>query len=116
MQLTRLNPPLERNGFKFYPTVRFSPDGKTIAVGGTSLYFTSTPGQKSPLEGQKYLGGEVDQLAWSPDSRALALISVQPGDKVSYTLSIQPISKDVPAAGTSFYLDTKINGHVDWSR
>lgn len=59
--------------YQYYTAARVSPDGKTIAVAGSRLFFLSVPGQNSPLNG-KFLEklGEVYQIAWSPDGRALA--------------------------------------------
>jgi|GEM_PF-2506599 len=60
--------------FSYYFFARFSPDGKTIAVGGTKIFFISTPGQKSPLEGKviEGIGSSLTGLAWSPDGKAVA--------------------------------------------
>jgi WD40 repeat protein len=60
-----------------YTAAKFSPDGKTIAVGGEKIFFLSVPGQKSPLEGQVIEGySGVSQIAWSPDGQALAIRGV----------------------------------------
>jgi hypothetical protein len=60
-----------------YSEAHFSPDGKTIAIVGSKIFFVSVPGQKSPLEG-KVIDPSPDNyilsVAWSPDSQALAYI------------------------------------------
>jgi Tol biopolymer transport system component len=60
-----------------YNTARFLPDGKTIAVSGSKLFFISVPGQKSPLEGKVIdLGSETlaSAVAFSPDGKTIAAI------------------------------------------
>ncbi|HEX2913659.1 MAG TPA: hypothetical protein VH186_22840 [Chloroflexia bacterium] len=60
-----------------YNTARFSPDGKTIAVSGSKLFFVSVPGQKSPLDGRTIdLGSSasVVNIAFSPDGKTLAVV------------------------------------------
>ncbi len=88
----------------YYKCARFSPDGKTIAVAGTKLFFLSTPAQHSPLEGKVIEGiTDVDWLAWSPDGRALAVLT-------NGQLSI------VDVALGKVTLLGEASGSLDWSR
>ncbi len=51
-----------------YLDARFSPDGRTLAVAGTRVFFLSAPGQDSTLAGTALDGfTRPARLAWSPD-------------------------------------------------
>ncbi len=61
-----------------YDFARFSPDGRTVAIGGSKIFFVSVPGQpKSPLEGKSIelppQTLHIGSLAWSPDGQRLAI-------------------------------------------
>ncbi len=107
---------IENVGYKYYAAARISPDGKTIAIAGGSLAFTSVPGQKSPLDGQKFVGGEVHRVAWSPDGRAVAIIGKDlPNNKAPYTLHLQHLTGP-GVDGPTIQLEDKIAGGLDWTR
>jgi hypothetical protein len=58
----------------YYTAARFAPDGRSVAVAGSTLFFLATPGQQSTLAGKTIGGlGNITSLAWSPDGRALAV-------------------------------------------
>ncbi|MEI6043621.1 MAG: hypothetical protein WCS37_04415 [Chloroflexota bacterium] len=77
------------DGFRYYGAIRISPDGRTITVGGTSLIFLSVPSYHSPLEGQNFIGGASNSLAWSPDGRALVLLGYEPSLESKRVIHIQ---------------------------
>ncbi len=70
---------------QLYSVVRVSPDGKTLALGGSNVSFVSLPGQQSPLQGKTvdaYAGSQrnfftSERLAWSPDGKSLLVTSGQ---------------------------------------
>jgi WD40 repeat protein len=102
-----LNYPNGDPAFSYYLAARFSPDGKTIAVGGDKIFFISTPGQKSPFEG-KVIGGIGKfgiGLAWSPDGKAVAY-----SDGDTKTIKIV----DITSGKVTTLEDTGILG--DWTR
>lgn len=99
----------------FYKCARFSPDGKTIAVAGTKLFFLSTPGQHSQLEGKTIEGiTNVDWLAWSPNGRALAVLTGDTTSTGDMTHNGQLSIVDV-ASGKVTLLGIA-SGSMDWSR
>lgn len=94
-----------------FSSARFSPDGKTIAVAlPDKVLLISTPGQKSPLEGKTYSFEHPYRLSWSPDSRALAVISIG-----STTGKGSLIVFDI-ASGKQTKLAEDVGLSVDWSR
>jgi Tol biopolymer transport system component len=92
-------------GMKFYTAARFSPDGKTIAVAGSKIFFLNTPGQKSSLVGKTLEGLNPYMLAWSPDGRALLVTNST--DKTIKVVDIA--SGRVTTLATGAFLG-------DWSR
>ena len=75
LQVTHGENRADTYGLLHYPAARLSPDGKTIAIAGARLYFKSVPGQVSPLDGKTIAGlAQPARVAWSPDSRALAVV------------------------------------------
>ncbi|NWJ97824.1 MAG: PD40 domain-containing protein [Chloroflexi bacterium] len=102
-------------GFSYYGEIRISPDGHTIAVGGTSLNFLSVPGYNSPLEGQTFRGAAPISLAWSPDGRALVQVDTAPGLEPTRVIHIQNYIGEA-SGGKTFELTQNVGGGVDWSR
>ena len=75
-------------GLLHYADARISPDGKTIAVAGYTIFFVGVPGQNSPLDGKALSGvGQPRRIAWSPDGRALAF-----EDATAHTVNIVEIA------------------------
>jgi len=113
LQLTHGENQIVRDPFHYYACARISPDGKTIAVAGTKVFFLSVPGQVSPLDGKSLDGlSDVYSLSWSPDGRALAVATGQQfsPNGTGRTLSVVDIASSqvittVPGAG-----------RADWSR
>jgi WD40 repeat protein len=99
----------ESDGFKYYPAARFSPDGKTIAVLGSKIFFVSTPGQTSPLAGKTVDLYSFADFAWSPDGKGLAIMA---GATASAPNRIWMVEL---ATGRSEVLATDILS-MDWSR
>lgn len=65
-------------------TAKISHDGKTIAIGfSDGIFFLSTPGQNSPLEGKTYATNPTN-LAWSPDDQALAISQFNKNSQTYY--------------------------------
>ncbi len=59
---------------KIYTGARISPDGRTVAVAGSKIFFIGLPRQNSALNGQVIEGvAQPSRLAWSPDGRALVV-------------------------------------------
>ncbi len=112
-QLTHGENQIIRDTAHFYTSARISPDGKTIAVAGTKVFFLSVPGQVSPLDGKSLDGlSDVYSLSWSPDGRALAVARRLSSrrDDTGRSLSVVDIASgqvvtSVPGAG-----------RADWSR
>ena len=98
----------------FYSSARISPDGKTIAVLGSKLFFLSVPGRQSPLDGKiidavpAASSSRDASLAWSPDGRALAVSTQMPS-------SFQSVSIVDVASGRSILLAAN-GGGCDWTR
>lgn len=61
--------------YQYYGAARFSPDNKTIAVGGTKLFLLSVPNQQSPFANKEFDLPNISSLAFSPDGKALAVVS-----------------------------------------
>ncbi|MHB8644841.1 MAG: hypothetical protein ACYDAR_03505, partial [Thermomicrobiales bacterium] len=99
----------------FYSCARVSPDGKTIAVAGSNLFFLSVPGQHSPLDGRTLTGmGRVERLAWSPDGMALALITIP--NPNTWTLTVIDIMSGQMRVITSGATGFMGRQSVDWTR
>ena len=106
----------EINNFQYYPVARISPDGKTLAIGGVSLSFLALPDQQSRLDGQNYIGAQVQSLAWSPDGRAVVTLALEPApDKPVAVITIQDVSGQ-PLSSDPLVLAENIGTSVDWSR
>ncbi len=113
IQLTHGENQIAYPHFHYYACARISPDGKTIAVAGSKVFFLSVPGQNSPLAGKSLDGfPDVYSLAWSPDGRALAVARrlSSSRDDTGRSLSVVDIASgqivtSVPGAG-----------RADWSR
>jgi Tol biopolymer transport system component len=107
MTSSQLRP--EIGGFKYYPAARFSPDGKTIAVLGSKIFFVSTPGQNSPLAGKTVDLYSFANFAWSPDGKGLAIMAGATPNAPNRIWMV-----DI-ATGRSEVLATDIIS-MDWSR
>ena len=92
-----------------YASARISPDGKSIAVAGSQVFVLSAPGQKSPFEGHNFIkNSRPYRLAWSPDSRAIAV-----GNSTNTSITII----DLPTGKLSRIVkDTEELVSFDWSR
>jgi WD40 repeat protein len=80
------------------PTVRFSPDGKTLASGGydglIQLWNVATGEQVATLRGRV---GQIDLLEFSPDGNLLAS---EGNDEIIRLWRAPPLSEtDAPAGG-----------------
>jgi hypothetical protein len=93
------------SGLRHYRAARLSPDGNTIAIAGSVLFFRSVPGRQSALNGTVLAGlREPSALAWAPDGRALAVV-----DQATHILYVADV-----ATGRLTTLATDV-GRVDWS-
>lgn len=92
-----------------YASARISPDGKSVAVAGSSVFILSVPGQKSPFEGHSFTkNSRPYKLVWSPDSRAVAV-----GNSTNTSITII----DLPTGNLSRVVkDTEELVSFDWSR
>ncbi len=92
-----------------YASARISPDGKSVAVAGATVFLLSVPGQKSPYEGHIFnKNSRPYRLAWSPDSRAVAV-----GNSTNTSITII----DLPTGKLSRIVkDTEELVSFDWSR
>jgi WD40 repeat protein len=92
-----------------YFSARISPDGKSVAVAGASVFFLSVPGQKSPFEGHVFnRNSRPYRLVWSPDSRAIAV-----GNSTNTSITII----DLPTGNLSRIVrDAEQFVSLDWSR
>ncbi len=96
------------------PSVRFSPDGSRIAVGGwdgfTRIFDSKTRAELLSVKGQE---PHVLRVAWHPEGRKLATVEYSPDDDVPGRVSIYEAD-----TGT---LERTLTGHlksifsVDWS-
>jgi hypothetical protein len=95
----------------YYTAARFSPDGRTVAIAGSTLFFLAVPGQQSPLAGKTMDGlGNIVSLAWSPDGRALAIAARDSSTDGTGTISIVDIATGrVTSLGSAGL-------RLDWSR
>jgi Tol biopolymer transport system component len=92
-----------------YASARISPDGKTVAVAGSTVFFLSVPGQQSPFAGHSFnKNSRPYRLAWSPDSRAVAV-----GNSTNTSITILDL-----ATGqlSRIAKDTEELVSLDWSR
>jgi len=113
VQLTHGENQIVDSPFHYYASARISPDGKTVAVAGTKVFFIGVPGQNSPLAGKSLDGlSDAYALSWSPDGRALAVATGKQfaRDGTGQRLSIVDVASgqvvtSVPGAG-----------RADWSR
>ena len=72
IQLTDGRYRLQPDGY--YQCARFSPDGRTIVIAGSKVFFISAPGQQSPLDGIVLDNFNAPyRVAWSPDGQAIAV-------------------------------------------
>lgn len=93
-----------------YQTARISPTNKTVAVVGSQIFFTSMPGYKSSLDGLVVDDFEnVEGIAWSPDSAALAVNGDHNGDS---GLFLRYFDTGQIVRIAPYYL----TGGIDWSR
>ncbi len=92
-----------------YASARISPDGKSVAVAGSTVFILSVPGRKSPFEGHSFIkNSRPYRLAWSPDSRAVAV-----GNSTNTSITII----DLPTGNlTRIVKDTEELVSFDWSR
>ena len=106
---TNLSNSQNRGDQKRYEGAAFSPDGKTIAIVGSKIFFVNVPGQKSPFEGKTLdtLTGATG-LAWSPDSKQLAVVIGGPNARSLVLVNL--------ADGKTTTLADKVGGGVDWSK
>lgn len=77
----------ELAAYQSYLSASISPDGKTVAVIGTKLFFVAVPGQQSPLAGKSFdlssfggtgwlvRSGAFRSPVWTADSQSLFFIS-----------------------------------------
>lgn len=92
-----------------YASARISPDGKTVAVAGSNVFFLSVPGQKSPYEGHDFnKNSRPYRLAWSPDSRAVAV-----GNSTNTSITILDLTT---GQLSRIVKDTEELVSLDWSR
>jgi len=59
----------------YYYAGRLSPDGKTIAIAGSRLFFLAVPGQSSVYDTKAISKEARYGFAWSPDSKAMAVVT-----------------------------------------
>lgn len=100
----------------YYAAARFSPDGKTIAVGGSKLFFVSVPGKSSPFQGKvvEGLGGSsISGLAWSPDGQSVAVVVRTEGVTPKSDLKLVDLSGGQPGKITLLQEGAEA---VDWTR
>ena len=77
-------------GIAGYMDARISPDGATIAIAGSKVFFISAPGHTSPLAGKTLAApAQPVRLAWAPDSRALAV-----EDNATHTVNVVNLASD----------------------
>jgi len=108
VQLTHGENQISQDTAHFYTSARVSPDGQTVAVAGSKIFFLSVPGKHSPIEGKSIeIPSHITSLAWSPDSRALV---VGTGNGVARSLSIVDITSG------QIVMSVPGGGRADWSR
>ncbi len=92
---------------KLYEQANFAPDGKTIAIVGSKLFFVSVPASKSPFDG-KIIDGLSNPiyLAWSPDSQSVLVV-----DSEANSRSLKLVEL---ATGKVSKMVDKVGGGVDW--
>jgi Tol biopolymer transport system component len=94
-----------------FSSARFSPDGKTVAVAmNDKILLVSVPGQKSQFEGKTFTLEHPYRLAWSPDGRTLAVISVGSTTGTGTLLTLEV------ATGKQTKIADNVGVGVDWSR
>ena len=107
-------------GSLLYRDARFAPDGKTVAVAGTTIFFVSAPGQRSPLDGKTLNSSKdtyLEHLAWSPDSRTLAFLERNQDNQSSRLVKVA-LTGSEPSQPTSLANDAGdyFTGGLDWSK
>ncbi|HEX2915400.1 MAG TPA: hypothetical protein VH186_31860 [Chloroflexia bacterium] len=74
---------------RYYSGGSISPDGKTVAIAGDSIFFVSTPGQSSPLAGKLFFkGANPYNVVWSRSGMKLAAV-ISTGNNESYLKIIE---------------------------
>jgi Tol biopolymer transport system component len=93
-----------------YLAARFSPSNRTVAIVGDKIFFVSTPGQTSKLDGQRLDQFEWPRgVAWSPDSEYLLVSARYRGEAGLFLYHFD--SGQITKLVSNYY-----EGNIDWTR